>query len=268
MIKNYSSIALFIFIFGCSITSDSQSLNSSINPADLYSWVPADASELEQRRILQTKFDEIEKQIEVMFLKSDVLDINEIGLRGKIMKVFPEIESIDKDFSNRIDGEKKRIDLFGQSLDNISAENKKLNKDVEKISKDIKLDPVFSSKKYINAFISFKKGRYLKSVNLFRKSLMANPPYELTDNLLFGLGMSHYRLGNISKVSRPLSRLITQYPDSEKWYMSHLVLALTHYKKREPSQAIHFLEKGMKNNPPYFIKSMFMNLTQLIKKNL
>ena len=47
MIKNYSSIALFIFIFGCSITSDSQSLNSSINPADLYSWVPADASELE-----------------------------------------------------------------------------------------------------------------------------------------------------------------------------------------------------------------------------
>jgi len=45
-----------------------------------------------------------------------------------------------------------------------------------------------------------------------------------------------------------------------------LVLALTHYKKREKSQALDVLEKGLKKNPPYFIRSMFMNLTQLIQR--
>ena len=128
------------------------------------------------------------------------------------------------------------------------------------------MDPVFSSSEYIDAFVSFRKGQYANSANLFRKALQSNPPYELTDNLLFGLGMSQYRLGNISKVSKPLSRLISEYPDSEKWYMSHLVLALTHFKKREKSQALHALQKGLKKNPPYFIRSMFMNLNTLIHK--
>jgi len=48
--------------------------------------------------------------------------------------------------------------------------------------------------------------------------------------------------------------------------MSHLVLALSLYKKREKSQALHILQSGFNKNPPHFIKSMFINLSQLIQK--
>jgi hypothetical protein len=48
--------------------------------------------------------------------------------------------------------------------------------------------------------------------------------------------------------------------------MSHLVLALSLYKKREKSQALHILQNGLKKNPPHLIRAMFMNLSQLIQK--
>ena len=98
------------------------------------------------------------------------------------------------------------------------------------------------------------------------KSLISNPPYSVKDNLLFGLGMSHYKLGNISLVSKPLSRLIKEYPDSEKWFMSHVILALTNYRQREKSQALYILEQGLKRNPPHFILSVMQNLMDLIQE--
>ena len=266
MIKNYISVIFVLFSFGCSINSQSQSNDSSINPADRYSWVPADEDELEQRRIIQVEFDEVEKQIESLFLTGEVLDSDQMNLRGGIKKVFPDIASIDTTISSMISEEKSRVDKLGQQLDVVRLHNKTLDSEVERLNQTIKPDPTFSSKGYIDAFIFFRRGHYIKSVNLFKKALVSNPPYTLTDNILFGLGMSQYKLGNVSMVSKPLSRLISDYPDSEKWYMSHLVLALVHYKKREKSQALDVLEKGLKKNPPYFIRSMFMNLTQLIQR--
>jgi TolA-binding protein len=253
-------------LIGCSISSQSQSTDSIINTADRHTWNPADENELEQRRILQASFDEIEKEIESLFLRLDVLGLDEINMREGIKKITPDIESMNTSISGMIKQEESRVNNLDKQLDDVRRNNKIFGNEVERLNHTIKLDPVFSSREYVSAFVSFRKGRYAKSANLFRKALQSNPPYELTDNLLFGLGMSQYRLGNISKVSKPLSRLISEYPDSEKWYMSHLVLALTHFKKREKSQALYILQKGLKKNPPYFIRSMFMNLNKLIHK--
>jgi len=266
MIKNLILIFFVSSLIGCSISSQSQSTDSIINTADRHTWNPADENELEQRRILQARFDEIEKEIEALFLRLDVLGLDEINMRGGIQKVIPGIESMDTTVSGMIKHEESRVKNLGQRLDYVRRNTKIFDSEIERLNQTIKLDPVFSSREYVDAFVSFRKGQYAKSANLFGKALESNPPYELTDNLLFGLGMSQYRLGNISKVSKPLSRLISEYPDSEKWYMSHLVLALTHYKKREKSQALHVLQKGLKKNPPYFIRSMFMNLIKLIHK--
>ena len=264
MIKKLFFIFFVSFLSGCSVTPQTQSINSSINTADRHIWIPADDNELEQRRILQAKFDKIEKEIESLFLSLDVLGPGEINMRGRTKKITTDIESMDTTVSAMIKQEESRVNNIGQQLDDVSRNNKIFDSEIERLNQTIKLDPVFSSSEYIDAFVSFKKGQYTTSANLFRKALQSNPPYELTDNLLFGLGISQYRLGNISKVSKPLSRLISEYPDSEKWYMSHLVLALTHYKKREKSQALDFIQKGLKKNPPYFIRSMFMNLNKLI----
>ena len=266
MIKKWILILFVPFLFSCSVSPQSQSTASIINTADRQIWVPADANELEQRRILQARFDEIEKDIESLFLRLDVLGSDEINMRGGIKKIPPDIESMGKTVLGMIKQEESRVNNLGQQLDDVRQNNKIFDSEIERLNQTIKPDPVFSSRDYVDAFLSFRKRQYAKSANLFRKALQSNPPYELTDNLLFGLGMSQYRLGNISKVSKPLSRLISKYPDSEKWYMSHLVLALTHYKKREKSQALYVLQKGLKKNPPYFIRSMFMNLNKLIQK--
>jgi len=265
MIKKLILIFFVSFLFGCSVSSQSQSNNSSINTADRHIWIPADENELQQRRILQARFDEIEKDIESLFLRLDDLDSDKINMRGGTKKISTDVEYMDTTVSGMIKQEESRVNNLGQQLDHVKR-NKIFDSEIERLNQTIKLDPVFSSRDYVDAFLSFRKGQYAKSANLFRKALQSNPPYELTDNLLFGLGMSQYRLGNISKVSKPLSRLISEYPDSEKWYMSHLVLALTHYKKREKSQALHVLQKGLKKNPPHFIRSMFMNLNKLIHK--
>ena len=266
MIKKLILIFFVSFLFGCSVSSQSQSNNSSINTADRHIWIPADENELEQRRILQARFDEIEKEIESLFLRLDVVGSDEMNMRGGIKQIPPDIESMDTTVSGMIKQEENRVNNLGKELDHVRQNNNLFDSEIERLNQTIKPDPVFSSRDYVDAFVSFRKGQYAKSANLFGKALQSNPPYELTDNLLFGLGMSQYRLGNISKVSKPLSRLISKYPDSEKWYMSHLVLALTHYKKREKSQALYVLQKGLKKNPPYFIRSMFMNLNKLIHK--
>ena len=266
MIKKWILVFFVSFLFGCSISSQSQSTDSIINPADRQIWIPADENELEQRRVLQARFDQIAEDIESLFLRLDILDSDEITMRGGMKKINPYIESMGKTVSGMIKQEESRVNNLGQELDGVRQNNKIFDSEIERLNQTIKLDPVFSSSEYIDAFVSFRKGQYANSANLFRKALQSNPPYELTDNLLFGLGMSQYRLGNISKVSKPLSQLISKYPDSEKWYMSHLVLALTHYKKREKSQALYVLQKGLKKNPPYFIRSMFMNLNTLIHK--
>ena len=266
MIKKYILIIFASFLFSCSTLPLSNSIDSSINTADRHIWIPPDENDLEQRRILQSEFDKIEQDIEVLFMKSKILDSDEIDMRAGIKKVFPNIESMDATISGMINQEKTHVAELGQRLDSIRLNSMAVESEVAKLNKSITPDPVFSSKDYFDAFLHFKKGHYIKSKQLFNKTLISNPPYLVTDNILFGLAMSQYRLGNISKVSKPLSRLISEYPNSEKWYMSHLVLALSLYKKREKSQALHILQNGLKKNPPHLIRAMFMNLSQLIQK--
>ena len=266
MIKKFILFFLLIFAYACSFNPQSGTTDSGINSADRHIWIPSDEDELENRRVLQLRFDEIESKIEALFLKIDSLNSNEITMREGAKKVLPDIATMDTTLSAMINKEKDRVGELGKNIETVNSKKKILKSEADLLDRTIKPDPVFMPKDYINAFIHFRKGHYAKSSSLFRKTLKSNPPYALTDNILFGLGMSNYRLGNISKVSSPLSRLISEYPESEKWYMSHLILGLSFYHKREKSQALHILESGLKKNPPHFIRSMFINLTQTIQK--
>ena len=92
-----------------------------------------------------------------------------------------------------------------------------------------------------------------------------HPPDLLVDNILFGLSMSYFKINNYPKATTSLSRVIDGFPDSDKWYMSIVMLALIHEKTGEKSQAIYMLEKGLKNNPPYFIRSVINKLINLVQ---
>ena len=64
MIKKWILVFFVSFLFGCSVSSQSQSTDSIINPADRQIWIPADENELERRRVLQARFNQIEKDID------------------------------------------------------------------------------------------------------------------------------------------------------------------------------------------------------------
>jgi TolA-binding protein len=266
MIKNYIFIVLIAFIVGCFTGLPEKLEYPYINPADRNVWMPADKEDLEHRRFIQKRFNHIEKEIENLFMNFEVIVSMETNLHDGAIKVAPKIDSLESDMIGMIASEKNRKDDLGKELSQLKKVNIDLNSKVNKLSGIIKPDPVFSTIKYRNALNYFRNGKYLLSAKIFEKSLISNPPYSVKDNLLFGLGMSHYKLGNISLVSKPLSRLIKEYPDSEKWFMSHVILALTNYRQREKSKALYILEQGLKRNPPHFILSVMQNLMDLIQE--
>jgi TolA-binding protein len=266
MIKNYIFIVLIAFIVGCFTGLPGNSEYPYINSADRNVWMPADKEDLEHRRFIQKRFNNIEKEIENLFMNFEVIVSMETNLHDGAIKVAPKIDSLESDMIGMIASEKNREDDLEKELSQLKKVNIDLNSKVNELSGIIKPDPVFSTIKYRNALNYFRNGKYILSAKIFEKSLISNPPYSVKDNLLFGLGMSHYKLGNISFVSKPLSRLIKEFPDSEKWFMSHVILALTNYRQREKSQALYVLDQGLKRNPPYFIRSVMQNLMDLIQE--
>jgi TolA-binding protein len=266
MIKNYIFTVLIIIISGCFAGISEKSKYPYINPADRNAWMPADKGELEHRRFIQKRFNHIEKEIENLYMNFEAIVSRESNLRDGAINVTPKIDSLESSMVGMIASEKIRKDELGKQLSELKKVNIDLNSKVNKLSINIKPDPVFSLIKYRNALNYFRNGKYILSAKIFKKSLISNPPYSVKDDLLFGLGMSHYKLGNISRVSKPLSRLIEEYPDSEKWFMSHVMLALTNYRQREKSKALYILNQGLKSNPPYFIRSVMKNLVDLIQE--
>ena len=266
MFKIYIFIVLIVIIFGCFAGLSDKSEYLYINTADRNVWTPADKEELENRRFIQKRFNQIEKEIENLFMNFDVIASMETNLHDGAIKVTPKINSLESGMVGMIASENNRKNVLGKEILELKEVNIDLNSKVNKLSSIIKPDPVFSTIKYRNALNYFKNGKYIQSAKIFKQSLISNPPYSVKDNLLFGLGMSHYKLGNISLVSKPLSRLIKEYPDSEKWFMSHVILALTNYRQREKSQALYVLDQGLKKNPPYFIRSVMQNLIDLIQE--
>ena len=266
MIKNYIFIVLIVTIYGCFAGIPEKSEYPYINPSDRNAWIPADKEDLENRRFIQRSVNKIEKEIESLFMNFEVIVSMETNVHDGVIKVAPKIDSLESSMVGMIDSEKNRKDDLGKELSQLKKVNIDLNSKVNDLSGIIKPDPVFSTTKYRNALNYFRNGKYLLSAKIFKKSLISNPPYSVKDNLLFGLGMSHYKLGNISLVSKPLSRLIKEYPDSEKWFMSHVILALTNYRQREKSQALYVLDQGLKRNPPHFIRSVMQNLIDLIQE--
>jgi len=259
MIKKNTLLIISFSFFACSINS--QTIDSSINPADRHLWLPKNENDLEKRRLRQTHLDGVAKEIETLFSNLETIVPKENNMRQGTKDFIAEIKSLDSNRTNQIANEKKRIDLLAKELKEVRLSNKEINNQVV----NIHLAPVFTKEEYIDALLYFKKGKYQKSAKLFKNMLRLNPPHSLVDNIMFGLSMSHFKLKNFSKTIVPLSHIIKEYPNSDKWFMSHVMLALVNEKLGEKSQALYILEQGLKNDPPYFIRSVINNLVDLIQ---
>ena len=260
MIKKITLIIASLTFCACAINP--QSIDPSINPEERHIWLPADEGELEKRRLRQTHFDGIAKEIETLFLNLETTVPRETDIREGINDFISEIGSLESNRTDQITNEKKRIDTLAHELKEVRLSNKQINNQVV----NMHLAPVFTKEEYVNAFYYFRKGKYVKSSNLFKNLLRLNPPHPLIDNILFGLSMSYFKLKKYSKAMDPLSRVIEKHAGSEKWYMSHVMLALVHEIKGEKSQALYIIEKSLKNDPPYFIRSVINNVINLVQE--
>ena len=259
MIKKTVLIIVSLSFYACGINP--QTIDPSINPAERHVWLPLDEEDLDKRRLRQIHFDGITKEIETLFLNLETIVFRETNMRIETKDFISDIETIESNRTDQIANEQERINILAKELKEVRLNNKQINKQMV----NMYLAPVFTKDEYINAFYYFRKGQYVKSAKLFKNMLHLNPPHSLIDNILFGLSMSYFKMKKFSKAEEPLSRIIKVYADSNKWYMSHVMLALVHEKKGEKSQAIYVLEQGLKNDPPYFIRSMINNVINLVQ---
>jgi|TARA_Y100000294_G_scaffold30633_1_gene25842 TolA-binding protein len=81
---------------------------------------------------------------------------------------------------------------------------------------------------------------------------------------LFGLGLSYLKMNKFSEATGPLTRVIEEYPRSDKWFMAHVMLGSTHDRNAEKSQALYILEKALSQIPPTAIRSMTDRLINLV----
>ena len=71
-----------------------------------------------------------------------------------------------------------------------------------------------------------------------------NPPYFVIDNILFGLGLSYFKMNKFSEAMGALTRVIEEHPRSDKWFMAHVVLGLAHERNAEKKSSVPFIRKG------------------------
>ncbi len=175
----------------------------------------------------------------------------------------PEISSLYSGISDQISDEQKRRGALGQELAGVRSSKENIDKQVAKLN-EIEVVPVFPRKKYINTFHHFRKGQFDKSALSFKKSPQLNPPYFVIDNILFGLGLSYFKMNKLSEAMGALTRVIEEHPRSDKWFMAHVVLGSAHERNAEKSQAFHILEKALSQNPPTAIRSLIDRLINLV----
>ena len=258
MIKKYLLIIVALLIQGCIFNS--HSVDPLLNPADRHIWLPPDEEDFEKRRLNQSYLDSITKDIENIFLNLEVTLPIENDIRSGARDLFSDIDSLEEKTNVQIDLEGSRVGKLNNDVDSMQINSKKINSEMVKLY----LAPVFTAQEYRDAYSNFKQGKYKRSSGLFKNLLRLDPPHSLIDNILFGLSMSYIREKQYSLSKVHLSRLIKEHPGSDKWHMSHVMLALAHEMIGEKSQALYILNQGLKNNPPYFVQSVFKNMINII----
>ena len=255
-----------IFLPNCGGYLQSPPSNWSANPSAMHVWNPPDEEKLEIRRENQEYLDNLTGEIERLFVNHASLSQEELKLDEKIRKIDYQISETEKELSVQIGKELERNKKMRADLNSARAKyivQKELLRELTKVKKPL----IFSSNNYNSAMKAFSEGKYTKSLKLFNELLSQNPPKFLTDNILFGIGSSYFRLKNYQKAKTHFNKIITEFKSGDKSFNSYAMLALIHNLKGEKSRALYLLDEALRSNPPEKIKPLLNSLVKNISKN-
>ncbi len=234
----------------------------------MHAWEPPTQEELDSRRLRQLELDKIAAEIETIYLKSE-REAPYVGrFQSRVEKMPGKFSSFESKSQGAVVKEENKInklqgrltDLKG-SADGIDASIKAGFDDLAQAEKDRE-----AALDYYDAAIQFFKNlNYKKSVTSFNKALKLNPPHSLLDKIYFGLGSGYFRLKDYSQAKKNFNNVVKQFPSSDKWFMSHVLLAWVHNHLGENSQALYILDRALANGPPNNIRRLIERLDYVIQ---
>ncbi len=260
----FCAAGLFAWSIGCVGKISSTNQMSAGDPAEMHVWLPPDEELLEERRAFQAHLDEIEAEIERLFLIHEEELGFEENLRSGIQEVPPRIANIESQISYKIADENHRAMIIEREIALLNKSFDAMDSMVEKI-KEVPVVARFSKRDYLKAIRLFRDGEFAKSAKKFKSSLNQNPPRSIIDNLYFGLGVSYYKLNNYPQAIKQFDKILDTFPDGDKWFASNIMLGFIHNKIGDKSRAIYVLDKALKTDPPENVRLLIDSLLNLIE---
>ena len=123
---------------------------------------------------------------------------------------------------------------------------------------------LFSIADYNSAMKSFRDGEFEKSLKLFLKLKKQKPPLFLQDNIQFGLGSANYRLKKYPTATKHFQKVLDNYAQGDKRFVSYFMLGIIHNRQGEKSRAIYLLEEALSKNPPEKMRNMIQRLINVV----
>jgi TolA-binding protein len=123
---------------------------------------------------------------------------------------------------------------------------------------------LFSVSEYNSAMKNFRDGKYKKSLKKFLTLVKQSPPLFLQDNIHFGLGSVYYRLKRYGKATKHFQKILNEYAQGDKRFVSYFMLGMIHNLQGEKSRAMYLLEEALSNKPPEKIQNSIHRLINII----
>jgi len=234
-----------------------------VNPAEMHSWQPPDETILSARRANQLRLDGLTEEIGILFVNHATLSRQELAMIESMPQIDPKINEMSSTYNQRIESEQERKKRMEKDL----AMSKAGFLDAEARLKKIMVTKppiIFSISDYNSAMKSFRSGQFKKSLRLFIKLTKQKPPLFLQDNIQFGMGSAYFRLKNYPKAMKHFQKILDDFAQGDKRFISYFMLGVIHNLQGEKSRAVFFLDEALGKNPPKKMRGMINHLIDII----
>lgn len=252
--KRYILFILSVFILGCATNQDLKRVQRCLGDEIL---------EIRQDQFALRK--DVEKYIEIgSSLRSSQAEIGAdmVDLRDEVQELRGEIESLKRDVQTRCEdeGRSKQLSYISFRLNYIESflgiekkaepaggsGNREKGDIPSKATQEKKTD---KEAFYVEAYRTFKEGKYDQATVKFQKFLKLFPQTEYSDNAQFWIGECYFLKGEYEKAILEYEKVIKNYPGGNK--VSHALLkqGLAFLKIGDKPSAKLILQQVMRDFP-------------------